>query len=113
MPHDPELTDRMRMALDGLVGVEEKKMMGGVCFMVNGHMLCGARHDKEGHRRFMFRVGKENMVQAMQQPEAQEINFGTRKLGGFVHVEEEECDETCLRTWLSRCLSFNTTLPER
>lgn len=113
MPYDEALTARMPQALDGLVGVEEKKMMGGVCFMVNGHMLCGARHDNEGNRRFMFRVGKENMEQALREPEAYEMQIGAKTLGGFLHVDEENCNDKCLAKWMSRCLTFNASLPDR
>jgi TfoX/Sxy family transcriptional regulator of competence genes len=53
MPHDPHLADRMRAALKSRVGITERRMFGGYCWMLRGNMLCGVEVG-----RFMFRVGK-------------------------------------------------------
>lgn len=113
MPYDEELAGRLRDALSGLPDVEEKRMMGGVCFMVGGHMLGGARVEKTGRRRFLFRVGKDNMAEALRDPAAQEVTMGARRMGGFIHVESDDCDEAALARWVARCLAFIGTLPAR
>jgi hypothetical protein len=64
MAVDEGLNEIYRSALVDVPGVTEKKMMGGVCFMVNGNMLGGAHREKDGTGYFMFRVGKENAASA-------------------------------------------------
>lgn len=58
MAYDEQLTDRLRNTLEGLAGLSEKRMMGGVCFLLQGNMLGGADRTKDGAGRFMFRVGR-------------------------------------------------------
>ena len=113
MPQDPELTHRMRRALEAHAGISEKRMMGGTCFFLNGNMLSGARRDKDGLRRFMFRVGKEREAEALAKPEARPLIQGTRKLGGLVIVAGEDCPEDKLRDWLSLCLAHAAALPPK
>ncbi|MEP1536015.1 MAG: hypothetical protein ABJQ34_03000 [Paracoccaceae bacterium] len=113
MPYDEGLANQMRTALENHVGISEKRMMGGVCFFLNGNMLSGARRDKDSVRRFMFRVGKENEAVALQNPTARPVIHGTRKLGGFVFVLEEECEGPALHNWLSVCLGHAASLPAK
>lgn len=113
MPLDHELNARMRTALAAHAGITEKKMMGGLCFFRDGHMLCGARRHKDGVGRFMFRVGKDRQAEALEDKSARQVVLGTRKLGGFVHVDAEACDSTALTRWLELCLDHVTSLPPR
>lgn len=113
MPYDEELTSRLRDALGGVEGVVEKRMMGAVCFMVDGHMVGGAKQEKSGLRRFMFRVGKENMAKALKDPAARPVRIGERQLGGFIHVDNDDCDDAALRNWVATCLNFVGTLPAK
>lgn len=48
------LAERVRAALSGRRAITEKKMFGGICFLLRGHMLCGT-----GKHGFMFRVGRD------------------------------------------------------
>jgi hypothetical protein len=63
MAYDEELAQTLRDALARLEGVAERKMFGGLCFLLNGNMLCGTYRD-----RGMFRVGKENAAAALALP---------------------------------------------
>ncbi|MGJ5617927.1 TfoX/Sxy family protein [Sulfitobacter sp. MF3-043] len=113
MPVDEYLNQRMRDALGAHVGISEKKMMGGLCFFLNGNMLCGARRHQDGIGRFMFRVGKANQATALRDPDAQEVIHGTRKLGGFVRVDAHDCDVAAIRRWLHLCLVHAAALPAK
>ncbi|MBW4709092.1 TfoX/Sxy family protein [Roseobacter sp. YSTF-M11] len=113
MPYDEELTTRMRRALEAHVGISEKRMMGGNCFFLNGNMISGARRDKHGVRRFMFRVGKDHEAQALSDPHAQPVIHGTRKLGGFILVANDDCDTETLKKWLSICLEHAAAMPPK
>ncbi len=113
MPVDETLAARMRDALAAHAGISEKRMMGGTCFFLNGNMLGGARRHKDGVGRFMFRVGKAQEAAALSDPAAQEVIHGTRKLGGFVRVDEKACDGDALKRWMELCFAHAATLPAK
>lgn len=113
MAFDEALAARFRDALSGMVGISEKKMMGGMCFMLNGNMIGGAHREKTGEGLFMFRVGKDNEAEALSRPGAQPMEFTGRRMGGMVFVDVETCDAPTMRDWVSLALSFVTTLPPK
>ncbi len=113
MAYDEALAARFRDTLSGMVGVSEKKMMGGVCFMLNGHMVGGAHREKTGEGLFMFRVGKDNEAEALSRPGARPMEMTGRRMGGFVFVEEEACDDAALKGFVSLALSFVTMMPPK
>lgn len=113
MPRDEALEHRMRLALEAHAGLSEKHMMGGTCFFLNGNMLSGARRDRDGVRRFMFRVGKAQEDEALADPAASPVIHGTRRLGGFVLVADSDCGDDDLRRWLGLCLAHAAALPHK
>jgi len=118
MAYDELTTERFREALhahlDDLSGVEEKRMMGGICFMLNGNMVGGADMEKEtGLRRFMFRMGKDNQAIGEKLPGAIPMEMGGRKMRGFFFVEEESCDDEALMQWIETTVGFVKTLPPK
>ena len=113
MAIDEELNCRFRDAVSGLVGISEKKMMGGTCFLLNGNMLGGADGTKAGEPRFMFRVGKDNEALALSRPGAVPMVFGERRMGGLVFVDADSCDETQIRDWIALALQFVGSLPPK
>lgn len=114
MAVDEELSARVREALEGLPNIVERKMMGGMCFMINGNMIGGAhRSAKAGDGWLMFRVGKDNDALALARPGAQPVIMGGKKMGGMVFVDETQCDDDQLRSWVSLALSFVATLPPK
>ena len=114
MAYDEQLASRYRDALEGLPDISEKRMMGGVCFMLSGNMIGGAHREKTGEGLFMFRVGKEREADALARPGARPIEMGKRRMGGMVFVDEEACpDDKTLAGWVALALSFVTTLPPK
>jgi hypothetical protein len=113
MAYDLLLSMKFRDALRDLPGVSEKRMMGGVCFFLDGHMIGGVDRTRSGSGRFMFRVGKDNEAEALRRPGAVIVEQGGRRMGGFVFVEEAECDAEALERWLMLALGFVTTLPPK
>lgn len=89
MTHDPKLADRMRDALRDRPGVVEKKMFGGYCWMLEGHMICGVEVG-----RFMFRVGKEQEAAALSRPGASVMDITGKPMKGFVWVDARETAAT-------------------
>ena len=113
MAYDETLSQRMRDALAGMQGVSEKKMMGGLCFMLNGNMIGGADRTKDGVGRFMFRVGKDNAAAADALPKGEVMEMGGRTMSGLYFVDADDCDDALMQSWLSLALSFVTTLPPK
>ena len=77
-----KLAERLRAALARRRGVTEKRMFGGVCFLLRDHMLCGT-----GSGNFLFRVGKEAHAAAVNRRGAKAMVHGGRRMEGFIWVD--------------------------
>ena len=87
MPYDEQLAERVRHALRGRTGISEKKMFGGVAFLVGGKMLCGiVKND------LMVRVGPERYGEALGRPHVRPMDFTGRPMKGFVFIGPAACD---------------------
>jgi len=114
MASDDALTQRFYKALGESKGVTEKRMMGGICFMLNGNMVGGAdRHAKTGYGRFMFRVGKPNESEALSFPGTEIVEQGGRRMGGMIFVDADNCSDTDLKSLATLALRFAKTLPAK
>lgn len=113
MAYDEALAQQLRDGLKGARGVTEKKMMGGLCILLNGNMLAGVDRAKDGRDRFMFRVGKDNEAVALARPGATIVNMGGKRFGGLVFVDVDACDDKALRAWLVLSLGFVGKLPRK
>lgn len=105
MAHNEFLADRIRQVLDEKKAVyTEKKMFGGLCFMVDGKMCIGIM----GNDDLMARIGPEKYEEALTQPGCKEMTFTGRSMKGFVFLEDEAFDqEEDLARWVQLCLDFN------
>ena len=113
MAYDEILAQRLRDGLRGVKGVTEKRMMGGLCVLVNGNMLGGVDKTKSGQDRFMFRVGKDTEAEALSRPGASIVDMGGKRLGGLIFVDAVVCDETTLKEWIAAALGFVRRLPKK
>jgi hypothetical protein len=102
---------RFRKALTGKSEITEKRMMGGLIFLLNGNMIGGVDIDGSGGNRFMFRVGPDRMAQALSRPGAQPVIMAGRRMNGFVFVLD--CDEPALQSWIGFALRFVEELPPK
>ena len=109
MPYNDELALRIRIALEGQDGMIEKKMFGGICFMLNGNMCCGVSNDD-----MMVRVGSGGQEEALGQPGARPMDLTGRPMKGFVFVglQGTQEDQT-LKQWVERGGAFARTLPAK
>ena len=109
MAYSESLAARLREHFQGRSDIVEKKMFGGVAFMLNGHMCVGINEDM-----LMARVGPDRYEEALSRPHAGEMDFTGRSLKGFVYVGPEgiESDEA-LSGWISLCEAFISTLPPK
>jgi len=104
MAYDEYLADRVRMVLrEKGVTAEEKRMMGGLCFMVNDKMCAGIVDE-----RLMARIAPEVYPEALRRPGCREMDFTGRPMKGFVFVEGDAIDrDEDLADWLQLCLDYN------
>ncbi|MEM7051998.1 MAG: TfoX/Sxy family protein [Acidobacteriota bacterium] len=109
MAYDEGLAERVRQHLDGRTDVVEKKMFGGLAFMVRGHMCVGVNAET-----LMARVGPEQFEDCLARPHAREMDFTGRPLKGFLFVDPPGyAADADLADWIARCEGFVNTLPPK
>jgi len=108
MAYDEDTAGRVRKLLSRRPDVTEKKMMGGLCFMVKGRMCCSV----SGRGGLLVRVGTEAQQSMLAEPHVEPMEMGKRMMAGFVRVAAEGYPtEAALKTWLKRGLDFVATMP--
>ncbi|MFZ5733378.1 MAG: TfoX/Sxy family protein [Pseudomonadota bacterium] len=113
MSYDEALAQRLRDAIGDAGRVTEKRMMGGLCLLMNGHMVCGIDRDKGGNDRLMFRVGKHNEARALTRPGASIVDMGGRRIGGFIFVAADACRGRALAAWVRMAREYVGGLPPK
>ncbi len=109
MAYDSKLADRVRTALEGHLGLVEKKMFGVIAFMLNGNMCCGVINDD-----LMVRVGPDGFEDALARPHARPMDFTGRPMKGFVFVGPEGTQtESNVEKWVLRGVAFAGSLPAK
>jgi TfoX/Sxy family transcriptional regulator of competence genes len=109
MPYDTLLATRIRAVLGPLPYLVEKKMFGGVGFLVKGNMACGVHKDD-----LIVRVGPERSNQALSRPHTRIFNMTGRPMAGWVMVAPQGCtSETDLQAWVGQGLRFALSLPPK
>ncbi len=103
MAYNERLADRIRIALAHRKAVEEKKMMGGLTFMVNGKMCVGVLKDE-----LMIRLDPVIYDIALKRKGCHEMNFTGKPMKGFVFVSPEGTNnKKDLDYWVDLALDFN------
>lgn len=106
MAYDEGLAERIREILEGRARITEKKMFGGVAFLLGGKMFCGLAKNQ-----LMIRVGPDGYDSALAQPHVRPMDFTGRPLRGYVYVAAAGYKtERALRAWIDRATAFVATL---
>lgn len=109
MAYDEGQAQILRDAFGDLDGISERKMFGGLCFMLYGHMVAGV-HAKGG----MARVGKPAEAQALEIEGVAPLSFTGRKMGGMVDVSDDAFEDDARRTAiLDLALAHARSLPPK
>ena len=109
MAYNEQLADRVRGILTQHEPLIEKKMFGGLSFMLRGNMCCGVDRDN-----LMVRVGPDQYDEALAQPHARPMDFTGRPLRGMVYVGPEGYrSDDALAAWLKRGVDFAASLPPK
>jgi TfoX/Sxy family transcriptional regulator of competence genes len=107
---DKATVDRVRRILTGNGRITEKKMFGGLVFMLNGNMCCGV------HRTgaLMVRVGAQAHKAALAEPHIRPMIMGKKEVSGFIFADPLAIDaDEDLEKWLRRGIAFSSTLPPK
>ena len=109
MPYSKALADRVRVVLGPRPGLTEKRMFGGICFLLNGNMIGGIAGEE-----LMLRLGPDETPRALEEPNTREMDFTGRPMKNFVVVERDgtRSDEE-LSAWLERGVAFAASLPPK
>lgn len=109
MSYDEGLAERIREHFQDRQDVEEKKMFGGLCFMVSNHMCCGIVKET-----LMARVGLDNYEKCLAMKYASEMDFTGKAMKGMIYVSPEGLDSDAnLSKWLDICTGFVELLPSK
>ena len=109
MAIDEHLADRVRTVLTDAGTIEEKKMFGGLTFMLGGHMCCGVLGDD-----LIIRVGAERQDAALAEPHARRFDFTGKPLTGFVTVAPAGCEgAAALARMVGMAVEFVRSLPPK
>ena len=109
MPYSQSLADRIRQVLSRRRDVVEKKMFGGVGFLLAGNMLVGV-----WHASLIARIGPDSYAEALEQPHVRPFDITGRAMKGWVLVEADGVEsDTQLRQWIDRAIDFVAELPAK
>src|ERR1700682_6344527 len=102
MAYDESLAGRIRKALARKKGIEEKKMFGGIGFLLNGNMLVGVWKES-----LIVRLSPEQGEEALREPHVKKCDTTGRALKGWVRVDPEGIkDDDQLNAWIQRAVMF-------
>jgi TfoX/Sxy family transcriptional regulator of competence genes len=109
MAYDEKLASRIQKLLAKRKDITQKKMFGGIAFMLRGNMCCGVAKDM-----LMLRVGPEQFEKLLREPHARPMDFTGRPLTGFLYVGPQGIrTDDALHKWVRRALNFVLTLPAK
>ena len=110
MAYDEQLADRVRDLLVAREGVTEKKMFGGIAFMIGGNMAVGV----SGQGGLMLRLEPEEIDKALAEPHVRPFEMKGKPAKGWLRVDAEgvESDEE-LAGWVDAGADFAATLPPK
>jgi hypothetical protein len=108
MAYDEKTAERVRKLLSARPDVVEKKIMGGLCFMVKDRMCCSV----SGRGGLLVRVGPDAHRSMLAEPHVEPMEMSGRMMSGFVRVASEGYrTEAALRRWVKRGVDFVATMP--
>ncbi|HTU27066.1 MAG TPA: TfoX/Sxy family protein [Pirellulales bacterium] len=109
MPFSPSLADRVRQALRHTRAIDERRMFGGLAFLLRGNLLVGVRKDS-----LLVRLGAEAAGRALEDPHVTRFVAGQREMKGWVVVALDGLEgDPALGHWIDGAIEFVTQLPPK
>ncbi|HJS73673.1 MAG TPA: TfoX/Sxy family protein [Vicinamibacteria bacterium] len=109
MPYDQTLAERIRHLLRRRRRVEERRMFGGVAFLVNGHMSVGVVGDN-----LVLRLGNERTAEALQKRHTLPMDFTGKPLRSLIYVEPAGYrKDGDLADWVGQAIAYAKSQPPK
>lgn len=109
MPYSKSLAERVQRTLREVRGVSEKKLFGGVGFLLDGNLLVAV-----WQASLIVRLGADQAAMALKLPHVREFDVTGRPMKGWVMIEPDGLDsDRQLADWINRALEFVSTLPAK
>jgi TfoX/Sxy family transcriptional regulator of competence genes len=109
MAFDESLAGRIRDALACKRNIEERKMFGCICFLLNGNALAGVWKD-----RLIARLGPDEGEAALREPHVRVFDITGKSMRNWVAVGPDGVeDDDQLEEWIERAIKFVKTLPKK
>ena len=107
MAYDEGLAEQVREVFAGKRGITEKKMFGGLCFLMNGNMVVGVSKNE-----LLVRFGADQHDEVMRLKHVRPMDFTKKPMRGYAFVGPKAFDSDAeLEAWVERCARFVGTLP--
>ena len=109
MPYDESLAARIRRALAPRTDIDERKMFGGLAFLMHGNMCCGVVEDM-----LVVRLGNDGAAAALEEPHTRPMDFTGKPMRSMVYVGPGGiATNDDLYRWVNRAADFAETLPPK
>jgi len=109
MAYDLVLADRIRVVLGRLGDFSERKMFGGLCFLVNRHMCCGIVKNN-----LMLRLTPETATAALREPHTRPMDFTGKPMKSMIYVDATGIDsDVALERWVRSAEKIALALPSK
>ncbi|MCA8883990.1 MAG: TfoX/Sxy family protein [Rhodobacteraceae bacterium] len=108
MPYSETLANTLRDDLGTAPGMAEKKMFGGLCFLLHGNMVCGVTRTG-----LMYRVGKAAEPDALTLPGVAPLSFTGKPMGGLVELAAEDASDATRIALTTMALAYAASLPRK
>lgn len=110
MAYDEELADRVRAHVEQERGLTEKRMFGGLAFLINGHMAVSA----SGQGGLMVRIDPADTETLLREPNARPFEMRGREMDGWLRVDvDAEAGDDDLAPWIRRGVAYARSLPPK
>lgn len=110
MAYDPDLAERLRAVTQGVPGLSEKAMFGGLAFLVNGNMAVSA----SGQGGLLLRVDPADTAALVEQPHATRFVMRGRAMDGWLRIDADALDaDAAFDDWVARGVHYAQSLPPK
>ena len=108
MAYDEQLAECIRALLADRPDVSERKMFGGLTFMVSGNMCCGVNGDE-----LIVRLDPDHEDEALARPHARPMDLTGRRMRGFIAVHPDGLKGNRLNRWVREAVAWAESLPAK
>jgi TfoX/Sxy family transcriptional regulator of competence genes len=109
MAYDEDLAAQIRVAVAAEPGVTEKRMFGGLAFLINGHMAAGA----SGQGDMLLRVDPAETDALVAEPHAERAVMRGREMDGWLRIDAAALGDAELDRWIARGVACARSLPPK